>query len=47
MFRLIRLAFFTGAAFVAGFLYAETSRSERCEARGGTVVEGLCLGVSQ
>lgn len=44
MFRLVRLLFLLVAAFVAGFFYAEMTRSERCVELGGTVQGGLCLG---
>jgi hypothetical protein len=47
MFRLIRLPILLCAAFGAGYIYAELNQNERCDARGGTVQDGLCIGAAQ
>lgn len=43
MFRLLRLALFTLAAFTAGVFHERNETRERCAAAGGTVTDaGFC-----
>ncbi len=47
MFRLIRLPFLLGAAFVAGIFYERAGVSEGCREEGGRMLNGICYGAEQ
>ena len=44
MFGLVRLAVFTVLAFIAGMVYQTLAHSTACEAQGGRVTKGICVG---
>lgn len=47
MFRLIRLPFLLGIAFVIGVFYERNAALEKCTAEGGEMKSGICRGVSE
>ncbi|MEP5152972.1 hypothetical protein [Planktotalea sp.] len=47
MFRLIRLPFLLGIAFVIGVFYERNAALEKCVQEGGTMKSGICRGVSE
>ena len=47
MFRPIRTLMLLLFAFVAGVLFEKAQTNEACDARGGSMSEGLCLGVDE
>ncbi len=46
MFGLIRTGIFVMIAFAAGLVYAKAKAGEDCRAAGGSMVAGVCRGVS-
>lgn len=47
MFRLIRLPFLLGIAFVVGVFYERNAALENCVELGGELNSGVCRGVSK
>lgn len=47
MFRPVRMIILTLFVFVAGVFYERAAHKENCNARGGEMSEGLCLGVEE
>lgn len=43
MFRLIRLIFLVGVAFVVGVFYERNAQSEACKTQGGTLRAHICM----
>ncbi len=47
MFGLFRTLFLIGLAFIGGVLFERSQARELCDAAGGTLTRGLCVGVSR
>lgn len=47
MFRLIRLPFLLGIAFVIGVFYERNAGLEKCLDAGGDMQRGICRGVAK
>ncbi|WP_300033571.1 hypothetical protein [uncultured Roseobacter sp.] len=47
MFRPVRTLIMVLLTFFAGIMYERARQSDSCEARGGAMSEGICIGVDE